>query len=209
MRGIIVTVLVTAAILVVPATALAKGPSEAAISGPGLAAPLRVDARRGLVEQDSDEGAHLGEPGQFGALMEHAGFSEGAWGPQTGVPAMGQPAGELGARYTVSWTVPGPTGADALVRQDLYPYAEGGPLTHVAPGQPFFDGQHTAGGWFAGGPELSALLFDLGLREPAPPPTTAPRPAALVAASAVLAAAGCAAVWALARARRRPAAQPG
>ena len=125
-------------------------------------------------------------------------------GPQSGLMAMDEPEGELGPRHIVSWTRPGPTGADDTVRQDLYPYAGAGPLSYVAPGQPFFDGQRTSGGWFAGGGELSALLFDLGLREPVLPATT---PGPLVLAG--LGGAILAAVWAAGRGRRRPAALPG
>lgn len=212
MCRLLVAVLAVGAILATPATALAKGPSGASISGPGLAAPLRVDHLSGLVGhgQLADQGG-LGEPGQFGALMQHAGFSEGVWGRQAGRPPVDEPEGELGPRYTVLWTLPGPTGADDTVRQELYPYAEAGPVTHVTPGQAFFDGQHTAGGWFAGGPELSTLLLDLGLRAPAPTPPPEPAPPALVGLGGVTLALGCGVIWGVARARRarRPAAVPG
>lgn len=200
MRRLLVAGLVTGALLVLPGTALAKGPSEALINGPGLAAPLRVDGASDL------GGGDLGRPGQFGDLMQHAGFSEGVWGPQAGAPAAEEPAGELGPRYTVTWTLPGPSGAEDTVRQDLYPFAEVGAVTYVPPDQLFFDGQRTPGGWFAGGAELSTLLLDLGLREPAPPPPDRFGPLPMAAVVGVILAVACAAAWMAARGRRRPAA---
>jgi len=193
MRRLLVVVLAAAAILVTPATALAKGPSAASISGPGLSAPLRVDGR-----------GDLGGPGQLGGFMQHAGFSEGVWGPQAGLTAMDEPEGELGPRYIVSWTLSGPTGVDDTVRQDLYPYA--GPVRSATsrPGSRSSTASAPRAAGSRAAASLSALLFDLGLREPVFPATT---PGSLVLAG--LGGAILAAVWAAGRGRRRPAALPG
>ncbi len=40
------------------------------------------------------------------------------------------PPGDLGPQYTIDWMLAGPSGDD-LVTQDLYPYAENGPVTYL------------------------------------------------------------------------------
>jgi LPXTG-motif cell wall-anchored protein len=49
----------------------------------------------------------------------------------------------------------------------VYPYAQGGPVTYMEPGQPFFGMDETRGGWFRGSPELKQAL-DAGLPSTAP-----------------------------------------
>jgi hypothetical protein len=78
-----------------------------------------------------------------------------------------QPDGELGPRYTVVYVMPGPTGSD-LIRQDLYPYATPSPLTYTEPGQSYFGGQKTVGGWFVARPALRDDLVAVGLPATAP-----------------------------------------
>ena len=59
-------------------------------------------------------------------------------------------------------------GADTIT-QDLYPYAGGGrPVAYTPPGQPYFDGQRTVGGWYRADTDLRAMLVDEGL-PPTPP----------------------------------------
>ena len=69
----------------------------------------------------------------------------------------------------------------------MWPYAAGGPLTFMAPGQPVLD-TTTRGGWYRAGDDLRQRLIALGLprRQPlaAPAPTPdAPAPAAPTPAS--------------------------
>ena len=53
-----------------------------------------------------------------------------------------EPKEELGPKLVITWRLPdgGPT--PATVQQELYLYAEGGPLTYTAPDNPFVGGTH-------------------------------------------------------------------
>src|SRR4026208_1073294 len=77
-----------AAALLAPA-ALAKGPSQATVTGPGLSEAILL---KGL--------------GDLSALTEQAGFFPGAFG-QSPSPMIKRPAGKLGPRYTIHYVVPG------------------------------------------------------------------------------------------------------
>jgi hypothetical protein len=77
-----------------------------------------------------------------------------------------RPQGDLGPKYTVAYTVPGPSNGTFTITQDVYPYATSGPVTYLAPGQPIFDMQ-TPGGWFQAGPDLKETLVAAGLPETA------------------------------------------
>jgi hypothetical protein len=163
MRARILLVAVcTLAMLAIPGTALAKGASQARLEGPGLATPITISGD--------------GEPGSGGRLAEFA--------TQTGLfPAMfaetpnpmsaTRPAGGLGPRYVITYTVPSGTGQDEI-RQDLYPFAAGGPLTYTRPGQRFFGTEATLGGWFRGPATLLATLAKLGVPSRAPAPAVNP-----------------------------------
>jgi hypothetical protein len=144
--------------LVFPAAALAKGPSEATIEGPWLRAPLKIDGSGGW-----------GKGTPFQTLVEETAFFPAMWGGNHTVPMLrARPAGALGPRYRVTYRVPGPTAVDRI-RQDLYPHARGGPVTFTPPGQRFFDGQKTLGGWYRGEPRLRTTLLAAGLPSPRPP----------------------------------------
>jgi hypothetical protein len=154
MKRIMFSVVAVAA-LVLPATATAKGPSEATISGPGLASPLKITG--------NGEG---GWSTDLGILVEQGGFFAQTFG-QSPSPLLRSRPGGLGSKYTVVYVVS--PGADTL-RQDLYPYAQGGAVTYMAPGQRFWD-QRTAGGWHRGTSQLKTMLVKAGL------PRTSPQPA--------------------------------
>jgi LPXTG-motif cell wall-anchored protein len=139
--------------LLVPAAALAKEPSSASISGPGFQKTLAAP-----------ENPHFSSTA-LARLTEQSGFFPAAVGQSPDPMLHGRPAGELGPRYTIVWTVPAP-GHTHRVRQDLYPYAAGGALTYTKPGQPIFE-QKTLGGWYrAYG--LKRTLMELGLPASAP-----------------------------------------
>lgn len=131
--------------------AQAKGPSAATITGPGLFSPITVDAVDG-------EAGFIGETGFFPATFGQT--------PDPMLPA--RPRGDLGPRYTITYKVPGPYNTNSVVRQDLYPYAEGGPVLYTKPGQRFFDGQRTHGGWFRANADLTQTLVRLGLPKAVP-----------------------------------------
>jgi len=141
-----------AAALLVPAVASAKGPTAASISGPGFSKNIKV-------MYDGSGGT----PG--GDLTQQSGFFPAAFG-QSPDPMLRRRPAHLGPRYTIVWKVPG--GTTFHLRQDVYPYARGGAVTYMKPGQPIFD-MTTRGGWYRG-PQLKRTLVGLGLAAHAPAP---------------------------------------
>ena len=142
--------------LVLPAAAAAKGPSAATISGPGLSGPLAIE---GYGEGDSST--------PLGILVSEGGFFSQAFGASP-TTQRARPVGQLGSKYTVTYTVPGPS-TDTL-RQDLYPYAAKGPVSYMAPNQQFWGTQRTVGGWYRGTVELKTRLVAAGLPKTDPNP---------------------------------------
>jgi hypothetical protein len=139
--------------LVLPGAAFAKGPTAATITGPGLEQPLKLGG-----------GPHAlanGSPMQV--LMMRGGFFQVAWGTQPRRTLATSPTDDLGPRYEVVYLVPGPSGRDDRIRQELYPHAKGGPVTYTFPDQRFFDTRRTLGGWFRARPVLTTALVDAGL----------------------------------------------
>jgi hypothetical protein len=152
-RRLLLPAVIASAALLLPATAAAKGPSDATITGPGLSSPIKISG--------GGEGGNT----TLGQLVTYGGFFPQAFG-QTPDPVLrARPTTALGPRYNVTYIVPGPS-TDTL-RQELYPYAAGGPLSYMEPGQPFW-GQKTHGGWFRGAPELKSTLIQAGLPKKAP-----------------------------------------
>jgi hypothetical protein len=181
--------LVAAVALAAPGAAAAKGASKATIDGPGLGGTLTVGGN----------GESGGTP--LGNLGQYSGFFPAVFGQSPDPTATKRPAGKLGPRYRIVWTVPGPNG-DSTIRQDVYPYAQPDPVTYMKPGQEFWDGQKTHGGWYVGDSMLRSSLTAAGV-----PPTTPDGRGAdwsrwLVWALAAAAALGAAAL--LARRRTHP-----
>jgi hypothetical protein len=131
-----------------PSHALGKGPSAATMEGPG---------RGGGITFSGDEGS-----GPLGSLTQQSGWFAAVFEQEPNPMLAGRPKGELGAKYTVTYTVPGPNNDTFTITQDVYPYASSGPVTYLAPGQPIFDMQ-TRGGWFQAGPDLKETLVAAGL----------------------------------------------
>ncbi|MGH3044523.1 MAG: hypothetical protein ACRDM2_07330 [Gaiellaceae bacterium] len=142
--------LLALATLVVPATALGKGPSAATMEGPGGG---------GGITFSGDEGS-----GPLGHLTQQSGWFAAVFGQEPNPMLAGRPKGGLGPKYTVTYTVPTDMNRTVRIRQDIYPYASPGPVTYLAPGQPIFDMQ-TRGGWFQAGPDLKETLVAAGLPE--------------------------------------------
>lgn len=144
--------------LLLVAPALAKGPSEATITGPGLdESGIRLESTTG---GDPASGTPLGD------LTELAGFFPATFGQSPDPMLRHRPNGSLGPRYTVAYGVPGTV--TSTIRQDLYPYARPSPLTYTRPGQPFFGQNTTSGGWYVASPDLRATLVTAGLPASAP-----------------------------------------
>jgi hypothetical protein len=148
--------LIVLAVALVPAVALAKGASEAEITGPGLDAPLTLPG----------EGRPGGE--RLMRIAEAAGFFAGVYGQTPSPLAADRPDTSLGARYTISYTMPGPNGETDRIVQHVYPYATPSPVTYMEPGQPFFGTERTVGGWLVATPALTESLIEAGLPETAP-----------------------------------------
>jgi hypothetical protein len=192
-RFIVLTSLAAGAAIAVTAAvatpALAKGATQASITGPGLVRPVTVSA----------QGEAL--PGQGDALSrlaEQTGLFTVLFGPGSGTPGEPSPlrappaAASLGPKYTLTYTVPGvtpgPSQADGQVRQDLYPRAADGPVIYTLPGQQGFGQPPQATGWLRGTPQLTVTLTRLGVPAGAPL-SSGPRSAASVPAAPAPAAA--------------------
>ena len=146
MKRLLVLAALTA--LVLPTAALAKGPDEAKITGPGLAKAI-------VITGPEEEGS---------ALMTFAdatGFFAGAFGQQPNTMLPGRPKGDLGPRYTVEYNVPGGDGESWTLKQDLYPYALPAAVTYMKEGQEIFD-MTSQGGWWSDS-MLKDLLVARGL----------------------------------------------
>ena len=148
----------------IPADAYAKGARGVSISGPGLSAPIQLSV-------DPSAGRAGPTPTRAGPneLANAAGLFA-AFGSSPIQPVNSSPGGDLGPRYqaTYDWLV-GPN-ATKPIRQDLYPFATGGPLTYVPPRQRVFAGQTLRGGWYHASPGLKDLLVAAGV--PAPQSST-------------------------------------
>jgi hypothetical protein len=140
------------AALAVPAAALAKGPDSASISGPGISGSIRIAG-------DGEDGPRT----TLGALATYSGFFSQVFGHHPNDPtSRHRPAGSLGPRYRVVYSVPTPSGRVSLVA-DVYPYATPSPLTYMKPGQRFLQGMQTTGGWYVARPGLERTLAQAGL----------------------------------------------
>ena len=137
--------------LALPVVAAAKGPVGASISGPGL--------ERALSVRGDGEG-----PGTaLGTLAMASGFFPQMFGQTPDPTLRSRPATSLGPRYRVVYAVPGPNGAESRVVQLVYPYAKPGALSYMRPGQAFWDGETTHGGWFRAAASLKRMLVRAGL----------------------------------------------
>jgi hypothetical protein len=155
-RTLLTALTVLLVLVCAPSLALAKGPSEAAVDGPGLAELVSIPF-------DSQWRA------RFWRIVEDIGFFPAAF-RQTPDPMLStRPRGSLGPKYVITYTLPGPNGVEDTLRQDVYPYAKPRPVSYMEPGQRFFMDQETYGGWFVASPSLKRLLVASGL--PASPPT--------------------------------------
>jgi hypothetical protein len=162
----------------VPTAAQAKGASGATISGggpgglPGGPINLKGDGEPG----SGTNLANLAQAAGVWALL----FEDGPGGELTSAPA----TANRGPRYTITWIFPNGAGTEDKVRQSVWPYAAGGPLTFMASGQPVLDAT-TKGGWFQAADNLRQSLIALGLpsREPLTTPSSA-TPAAPTAPAA-------------------------
>jgi hypothetical protein len=162
------------ALALVP-SALAKGPIEASIEGPGLQSPITLGGAGPDALAPHQPLMRLAEgAGFFPAAFGRASWDDGDPRTKESDPMLpGRPSGALGPRYDVTYLVPGPEGVEDVLHQHLYPYAASGPVSYMPPGQPFFGWRETAGGWFRAMPVVLRTLVAAGL--PATPPAATGR----------------------------------
>jgi hypothetical protein len=151
-----ILLLLAALALALPAAALAKGPSGAEMNGPGDGGGITF----------TGDGENGGSP--LGDLTQMGGFFALTFGQEPDPTLASRPSGELGPKYTITYTVPGPNNELDKLKQDIYPYAPGGPVTYMKPGQKFFGTEETRGGWFKAAPVLKDTLVQAGLPELSP-----------------------------------------
>ena len=174
-RRVLAMLVLALLLAAVPTAAQAKGASAATISGggPGGLPGSPID-----IAGDGEPGAgfdlaNLAEAAGVFALL----FEDGPGGELAAAPT-----GERGPRYTITWTFPNGAGGEDKVRQSVWPYAAGGPVSYMRPGQPVLDGA-TKGGWYRSADNLRQTLTHLGLpdrpplaAQPSPPRPPARRP---------------------------------
>ncbi|HEY7401802.1 MAG TPA: hypothetical protein VH989_13015 [Actinomycetota bacterium] len=149
--------------------ALAKGPAQGVMTGPGIASPIRL-----RVPGTTTIGVDLAK------VVEQSGFFSGAWDDDDRRRLDARPAGELGPRYTITYTM-----SPGKIVQYVYPYAEPRPITHMPAGQSFWGSNETVGAWYVAPIALRRTLVALGLPAEASPPLAAGHePAPVVASSA-------------------------
>jgi hypothetical protein len=151
-----ILLLLAALALTLPASALGKGPSGAEIDGPGTGGGINI----------SGGGESGGTP--LGDLTQMGGFFALTFGQEPDPTLASRPSGDLGPKYTITYTVPGPNNELDKLKQDVYPYAPGGPVTYMKPGQQFFGTEETRGGWFKAAPVLKDTLVQAGLPKLSP-----------------------------------------
>jgi hypothetical protein len=123
--------------------ALAKGAESATIVGPGIDRPIEVS--------------------DIGTLADLTRFWETIPGdPSLRTTFRPEADAELGPAFTVTWQVMSGPEQITPFRQDLYPYAEGGPLVYTPAGQPIFD-LVSLGEWREALDRLPAVLQRLGV----------------------------------------------
>jgi hypothetical protein len=158
-----------ALLLAIPTAAQAKGATAATISGGGPGGlpggPITLKGN--------------GEPGSstdLGMLAQGSGLYTVVFDDNPNAVLKAAPTDRLGPRYTITWAFPDPEGGkDRKVIQHVYPYAAGGPVAFMPPGQPVLD-MTTRGGWYQGFDGFRAQLIELGLPN-RKPLASAPKPA--------------------------------
>ena len=151
--------------LVVTSTVVIAGPAsskadiaEANVTGPGLEGRLRIGGpdTGGLWESGIDVAGGLDDT-RAGSVEE-----------------LGLTPADLGPRYLATYRF---HGSDDLIRQDLYPYANGGPVTYTPPGQELNAGikMSITAGWYQSSLDFFHYLVDQGLLETNPVASVATR----------------------------------
>jgi hypothetical protein len=176
-RRTLATLVLALLLAALPTAAQAKGASAASISGGG---PGGLPGGPIDIKGDGEPGSGTG----LANLAQAAGVFALLWEDGQSGALTSAPTTRRGPRYTITWTFPNGDGGADKVRQSVWPYAAGGPVTYLAPGQEVLGGT-SKGGWYRAGDNLRQDLIHLGLPDrpalaaaatPAPSPAT-PSPA--------------------------------
>jgi hypothetical protein len=144
---VLFTGLVALLIVVIGGPASAKAAiAGATITGPGLDGGLMIGG------PDSD--------GLWGSGIDMVGGSDDTRAPS--IEELGLTPGDLGPRYLLTYRF---HGSDEGIRQDLYPYAKGAPVTRTPAGQELRVGvrMRIAAGWYRSSPRFLEYLVSHGL----------------------------------------------
>ena len=138
--------------------ALAKGPTDVVVSGPGI-----DDVHLTYTVRDDLDSGTFGEASRLYDM----------WDPGRLGPAPDLSAAELGPRYVLTWSGDPHSGlaTEDLVIQNAYPFAEGGAWVEFPPGQELW-GAPIASGWEQA-PRLQDALVELGAADDAIAPAVA------------------------------------
>lgn len=148
-RIVIAAVIAVSLVALVPGAASAKGARDATITGPNLAVPVRVSCCQAPVVGPAAESHREGNPNE---LAEATGLAYAAFRVWPTPMVQQRPAGPLGTRYRVTFNYY--TGVDRVtpLRQDVYPSAQAGFVTHTPRGQQLFD-KRVRSGWYVATPQ--------------------------------------------------------
>jgi hypothetical protein len=147
MKRCVFVCLCVVAVVGLATPAPAKGVRDATIKGPRFTEPLVID-RSTVIE--------LTQTSMLYVATSHQ--------PATAVMKQ-RPPGRLGPRYVVTWGWLVAAERTKPVRQMLYPFAEGGALSYVPPGQRLSEQWRLKGGWLRVGQRLTDVLTTLGEHE--------------------------------------------
>lgn len=139
-RAVAVVAVVVAALGVWASPAHAKGATGGTLEGDGMDEAIAVPAE----------------------LSGSSGLYELIWDTAGATRLADAPSADLGPRFVLTWMLMGPNG-DVPIEQEIYPYAEGGPVTFVAAGQPMWESATTLGGWSTASPGFVTQLESLGV----------------------------------------------
>lgn len=149
-----VGLVITAIVILMAAPALAKGPSSATVTGPGIDEPIE------LLDYPQHD---LESRDLVVALMRLTGVWYGNMGLEETTER--PPDVELGPAYILTWVSeanPGDPNDDYTIQQSLYPHAQGGPVVHT-PAQPALDDTSLTLGWRTVPVEFNDTLRQLGV----------------------------------------------
>jgi hypothetical protein len=161
MKGRLVSATVAVVVaLLMSLPAMGKGgPSQGVITGPGLVEPIT------LREPGSKTiGADLAN------VVQRSGFFHGVFDADP--ERMHRPEGDLGPRYTITYSMSLSDRRPGTIVQYAFPFADPVPITYIAPGQPYWANNETVGGWFVAHPGFRHTLISLGVPVPRTPGST-------------------------------------